>query len=666
MDTIALEKLGSRKLKLSAKQTMTIAEKLYTQGFISYPRTETNKFSKDINLRAIAEAHQQHPEWGQFAERVIAWGPNPRNGKKSDEAHPPIHPTKCANNLTGDEKRVYDLVARHFLACVSKDAVGSETIVTVNIADEIFTASGLVILERNYLDVYPYDKWNAKEVHQYEMNEAFVPTTLALDESRTSAPKLLTEADLIALMDKHGIGTDATHAEHINTIKERGYIGEIGNGELMPGTLGMGLVEGYEAMALTLAEPNLRANLENDLKAICNGRKNPADVLREQINIYKEVFQVMTAKVESLDQALSVRFNVVPTQSVAGEEPERLVKALKCGKCGRGDLILKKTRDGTRNYLTCTAYPECKTSIWFNDHMVKDVKICDESCPRCGDQVKKLAFKFRSLYSVAALELNSTDYTTCVKCDRNLQQVLGINPNSFVPGTSSGNRNDDNGFRTPFPVNSTNNQNGNNDNRRPPFDPNNRRGRGPSGDGPGGAGGAAAIVTSNPHNNNNSGASTWGQPSNGTSSWGQSSNGSSSWGQQNNQNTNNNSGRGQPWPNTNTTSTNSATSWGQPTARPGAQDDKPRPKKKINFDINCSKCNEKATLLIVKKDGPNKGRQFFSCKNSANCNFFKWADDVQPPPGSTTEVAKVKKCGYCRQPGHTKPKCPQRLQDGAD
>lgn len=98
-------------------------------------------------------------------------------------------------------------MARHFLACISKDAVGSETVVTIKIAEETFTASGLCILERNYLDVYPYDKWTAKEIHRYEVDEKFVPTTLALDEGKTSPPRLLTEADLIALMDKHGIGT---------------------------------------------------------------------------------------------------------------------------------------------------------------------------------------------------------------------------------------------------------------------------------------------------------------------------------------------------------------------------------------------------------------------------------------------------------------------------
>jgi DNA topoisomerase-3 len=235
LDTVELEKTGSRKLKLSAKEIMTIAEKLYTQGFISYPRTETNKFSPDINLRQFVEMQTAHPDWGAFAQKVIQWGPNARNGNKSDQAHPPIHPTKFSDSLGGNEKRVYELIVRHFLACVSRDAVGSETMVNVTVGDEEFSATGLVILERNYLEVYIYEKWTGREIHQYEIGSTFVPTVLDLHEGKTTAPSLLTEADLIALMEKHGIGTDATHAEHIATVKDRGYIGEIDRGFLVPG-----------------------------------------------------------------------------------------------------------------------------------------------------------------------------------------------------------------------------------------------------------------------------------------------------------------------------------------------------------------------------------------------------------------------------------------------
>lgn len=77
--------------------------------------------------------------------------------------------------LSGDEKKVYELICRHFLACVSRDATGSETTVNAVLGDEEFTATGLCIHERNYLEVYVYDRWNAKEVHAYETGTYFFP-----------------------------------------------------------------------------------------------------------------------------------------------------------------------------------------------------------------------------------------------------------------------------------------------------------------------------------------------------------------------------------------------------------------------------------------------------------------------------------------------------------
>lgn len=109
-------------------------------------------------------------------------------------------------------------------------------------------------------------------------------------------------------MDKHGIGTDATHAEHINTIKDRGYIGQIDRGFLVPGTIGMGLVEGYDAVELPLAKPHLRAGLERDLKLICTGHRPPNEVLAEQIEIYREAFQKMVERADALDRSMANRF----------------------------------------------------------------------------------------------------------------------------------------------------------------------------------------------------------------------------------------------------------------------------------------------------------------------------------------------------------------------
>lgn len=161
---------------------------------------------------------------------------------------------------------MYEFVVRHFLACVSKNAEGHETTVEIDIAGEKFITNGLQILARNYLEVYIYEKWNAKEIHVYQQGQKFMPTSIEMLEEATSPPNLLTEADLIALMDKHGIGTDATHAEHIETIKSRHYVGLKDNKYLIPGLLGIGLVMGYDRMGFEMSKPNLRAELESDLK----------------------------------------------------------------------------------------------------------------------------------------------------------------------------------------------------------------------------------------------------------------------------------------------------------------------------------------------------------------------------------------------------------------
>jgi DNA topoisomerase III len=97
-------------------------------------------------------------------------------------------------------------VTRRFLACCSKDAEGWQTTVDVDCGEEQFSASGLVVTARNYLLVYPYDKWVGKELPEFREGEEFMPSVCELKEGQTSKPNYLTEADLVGLMDKNGIG----------------------------------------------------------------------------------------------------------------------------------------------------------------------------------------------------------------------------------------------------------------------------------------------------------------------------------------------------------------------------------------------------------------------------------------------------------------------------
>lgn len=127
-------------------------------------------------------------------------------------------------------------------------------------------------------------------------------------QGQTTAPPLLTEADLISLMDKHGIGTDATHADHIEMIKRRVYVGVQGGG-FIPGHLGLGLVEAYDEMGFQMDKPQLRAELESDLKRICLGEKRKEEVLAVQLQKYHDIFLETERSAQALIDSVSRNFN---------------------------------------------------------------------------------------------------------------------------------------------------------------------------------------------------------------------------------------------------------------------------------------------------------------------------------------------------------------------
>ncbi|CAD8174816.1 unnamed protein product [Paramecium octaurelia] len=284
--TIEFEKLASKKLKISAHKAMELAERLYNKGYISYPRTETNKFPPTINLQTIIRDQQNHPVWGEYATNLINFAfEYPKAGNKDDKAHPPIHPVKMMIESEAQNRQewdVYQLIARHFLACCSKNAKGSETTITLQINDETFSKTGLVIKEKNYLEIYIYDEWSQSQVPNYQQGDS-IKIKLTLQKGSTSPPKPMTEAELIGLMDKNGIGTDATIHEHINTIQDREYATKRGQ-IIKPTKIGLALVESYEILGFTLHQPFLRAVMEQRMNEVALGKKEKSQIVQATIN----------------------------------------------------------------------------------------------------------------------------------------------------------------------------------------------------------------------------------------------------------------------------------------------------------------------------------------------------------------------------------------------
>lgn len=355
LTTVELQKMATRFLQMTGQQAMKAAETLYEKGFISYPRTETDRFDRAMDLRTLVRKQTQDNRWGPFAQNLIDGAfQQPRQGRHDDKAHPPIHPITYATTavLNNDQRRVYELVVRRFLACCSEDAKGMATEIEIAYGEETFNARGVVVLERNYLDVYPYENWTGTaELPKFTVGETFEPTEAMVTEGKTTAPGYLTEADLISLMDANGIGTDATMAEHIAKIQEREYAravdgqgraGDAGGQEddedsgndrpaaggrggrgargnrggrggrggrgargggggagrsrgvrqFIPTSLGVALILGFDRMNFetSLGKPFLRKEMELKMKAICEGQTTKQVVLHESLTKYRQVF----------------------------------------------------------------------------------------------------------------------------------------------------------------------------------------------------------------------------------------------------------------------------------------------------------------------------------------------------------------------------------------
>ncbi|KAI9929279.1 hypothetical protein ASPWEDRAFT_24881 [Aspergillus wentii DTO 134E9] len=307
LTTVDLQMMGSRYLRMDSQLIMKTAEALYTKGFISYPRTETDQFDKAIDLKKLVEKQYPDNNWGQYARGLVDGGfRTPRSGRHNDRAHPPIHPIcwVSPNSLNANEKKVYEFVTRRFLACCSEDAKGQTSEVEIQYGDEMFHANGLIVLERNYLEVYVYDKWeSSQQLPNFQMGELFEPTEAKIFDGKTSAPGYLTEPELIGLMDANGIGTDATMAEHIAKIKEREYVAVKPRGsgrnsaqEIIPTRLGIALIEGYDNVVAgirdspSLSKPFLRKEMEQRMRDICAGNKSRQEVVHESLELYREVF----------------------------------------------------------------------------------------------------------------------------------------------------------------------------------------------------------------------------------------------------------------------------------------------------------------------------------------------------------------------------------------
>lgn len=369
-DLTSLQREAYAWLKLSPSKTLQIAQQLYLEGLISYPRTSSQKIPKEIEPKKILKTLQKHFKEVAHAKRSV-----PVEGPKTDPAHPSIYPTGEFRFLDGEVKQLYELIVKRFIAAFAANAEVMRKNITLTANEKDFTANGATIASRGWLEVYPS-----------LMEEKSLPTInghvrvdqVEFVEKETQPPKRYTPASLITLLEKKNLGTKTTRSLIIDTLFQRGYL----DGKSIQATpLGMKLIETLEKHSPIIIDEELTRTLEEKMEELLNTNERmdekEKNVLIEVERIIGNIAREFKTKESDIGKAL-----LEGSQELREQQKEASI-IMQCPKCKKGNLVIKFSKKTQRYFAACDTYPQCNAtySLPPNSLIKKTDKISPSGLP---------------------------------------------------------------------------------------------------------------------------------------------------------------------------------------------------------------------------------------------------------------------------------------------
>ena len=390
LNTTEFLKRASKFLGISPERALEVAEQLYLAGFTSYPRTETNKYADDFDFKSLVFDFARQKEYKPFAESILIAPIVPKNGEKDAHDHPPIHPIRAASrgeissavNIP-QAPEVYDLIARHFLANLMPAAVFEKTHLHMLVQEEPFDSSGTVLKDSGWLEAYPFENKKDKLLPFVEEGQNVGIKKLSNTKSKTSPPKKLTEAELLTLMDKNGIGTKATAPTHIETNKKRGYFETTGKTVSILDT-GFTLMEGLSLTVPILVRPDIRAKIEALIQEVEDGKKEFEAALEEGTALIREMYAQLEANKKELTSSIAGTIK----DEAALEDKKNYIGT--CKACGH---VLRIVQTDSGRFVGCTGYPDCRNSYPLPKTGALTV-LRSKECKKEGAAVLKVGNKY--------------------------------------------------------------------------------------------------------------------------------------------------------------------------------------------------------------------------------------------------------------------------------
>ncbi|MCX6761829.1 MAG: type I DNA topoisomerase [Candidatus Moranbacteria bacterium] len=380
--TSTLQQSAISSLGYSSKQTMTLAQKLYEQGYITYMRTD----SLNLSLESLLSAQKTIQKL--FGKNFAL--PSPRyfknKSKGAQEAHEairPAYPDKTPDDLKDKlelgQYKLYKLIWNRMIASQMECAVFNSVKVDISAKSKLnkniyaLSASGSTLTFEGYLKVYA-DKKSATTdtlLPPMETGDALELVSANAEGKATAQPPRYNEATLVKVLEENGIGRPSTYAPTISTIIERKYIDKNEEKRLFPLEIGTLVSDVLVAHFPQIVDMTFTATLEKDFDEIAEGTKKWVPVIRD---FYEPFHANLKTK----------------TKEVKKEEfQEKLDK--NCPDCG-GDLIMKFGRFG--KFIACSNYPNCRYTEKTGAEKKIDEEFSGEICDKCGAKMAVKRGKF--------------------------------------------------------------------------------------------------------------------------------------------------------------------------------------------------------------------------------------------------------------------------------
>jgi DNA topoisomerase-1 len=362
-------------------RTLALAQKLYLDALISYPRTSSQKIPKSIDVREILKGLEKSKSYASLAKTVLGTSLTPQQGKKSDPAHPAVHPTGNLpdRRLTPSEKKVFDIIVKRFFAIFGDAALKESLRADLNCEKHLFHVRGLRVLKSGWMTLYaPYAVTKEKDLPPLKEGDTVHLKSVISTEYHTSPPPRYNPSSLLKKLEKEGLGTKATRSGIVESLKSRGYVL---NERFELSTLGHATYETLRQFIPELLSKEFSQALDKAMNGILERKDNRENVLESAKSSLEQLLE------NFLHQESSIGETLVEGLQRYWKAREELGK---CPSCGDGTLLIIHSPKTGKRFVGCSNYREDKCDLTFPLPQKGEITPLEKECPHCSHRMIKV------------------------------------------------------------------------------------------------------------------------------------------------------------------------------------------------------------------------------------------------------------------------------------